>query len=392
MMEIMSLQTQNAISAGSAVFVALVIAVFIGAIFYFFQKRNIHSTIKKMPLSEYDDEERTKTQTRFEYISKEVNKTQDDFRDLASKIMDLPHTTEVAEIQRKMQSLSEDFAILQGEISDKVDKNHLESAEKLEQTRKDILNNSINQMLQQAEHYIAENTVKKEDFVRLQSRLEKVVGGDAFGERLLILSEIFQSYNLRMLSWQCKLINLLRGGLAPNAEQDTMLANGIPKSTYMQFLDNLESIGAVEKKKEWSYYLKPEFDWLYSFTNDPTLLQRNLEPLVTKEREYQNFIRDNINLVEDSLLVDQAEYPLETGIVDFMCTDKDGRKVGIELKYPKAVMRAKWQISAYKASFIKQTGLDNCRFILVSPQIPSSIKKVLDEEGIEHREISFSSQ
>ena len=53
------------------------------------------------------------------------------------------------------------------------------------------------------------------------------------------------STTIRVLNWQCKLIRLLRGGLAPDAEQDLIASEGIPESAFRKFLQRLVDHGVV---------------------------------------------------------------------------------------------------------------------------------------------------
>jgi hypothetical protein len=51
-----------------------------------------------------------------------------------------------------------------------------------------------------------------------------------------------------------------------------------------------------------------------------------------KEKELHEIIKTNLNLLEDEFRLMQYEYPTETGIIDLLCVDGEGRIVIIEVK------------------------------------------------------------
>lgn len=322
-------------------------------------------------------------------FQKDTEKIQRDMINLSSTIMNLPHTNEVEQVQKQMATLAEDYKMFDINTSEKINKHNLEYIEKLDRTRKDLLTQGTSQLTEKATEYLQENSVTKEEFNHLKNRIEKMIGSEIVGERLGLLHSVFDSTQLKTLSWQCKLINLLRGGLAPSAEEDSILANMIPKSTYPVFLKKLDALGVVETKKILSYYLKPEYEWLYNYTNDLTMLQQRLETVVKKEKEYHAYIQKNLNQIEDGLIFEYNEYELDVGRIDIICRDASGRSVGIELKYPAAKTSAKWQITEYKSKYIEKTGNQDARFILVAPEIPDNLKQLLEADGIEYKEIQF---
>ena len=69
--------------------------------------------------------------------------------------------------------------------------------------------------------FLNRNSVKREEFERLAERVESELGADEIAERIGLLAELFTSSQIKILNWQCRLVKLLRGGLAPDAEEDT---------------------------------------------------------------------------------------------------------------------------------------------------------------------------
>ena len=243
-----------------------------------------------------------------------------------------------------------------------------------------------------AMEFLSKNSVKIEDFERLAERVESELGADELAERFGTLSKIFDTVQIKTLNWQCGLIRLLRGGLAPDAEGDTMVAAGIPKSTYDKFLKRLVSAGVVSEKSIKAFYMKPEFEWIYSYVDNPDFLRSRLANrarIKILEKNYHKHIKNNPHLIEKGLRVQESQYKLDTGPIDLLCRDSENRPVGVELKYPSATTAVVRQIGGYKADFKRKTGAVNARFMVASPSIPKQVKSLLDGYGVEYREIAF---
>ena len=228
-----------------------------------------------------------------------------------------------------------------------------------------------------------------EEFNNLKQRIEKLVGTDESAERVNILATLFDSLQIKVLNWQCGVFKLLRGGLAPEAEEDHMIAKGIPVSPGIKFLKKLDEQGIADSKKVNAYYLNPEYEWIYSYIDNPDWLQKRLEDKIKKEKDYQQFIKNNLNLIEDGLLLEESEYQLATGKIDFVCRDSTGKMVGLELKYPVAATTVNRQLLGYKADYERKTGNTNTRFMIIAPKLSDSLKDLLAQEELEFKEINF---
>ena len=66
------------------------------------------------------------------------------------------------------------------------------------------------------------------------------------------------------------------------------------------------------------------------------------------------------------MLLKTAEYSLDTGRLDLLCTDANGTHVGVELKYPSASKKDKRQLAGYKSDYESKTR-ESTRFMLVAP-------------------------
>ena len=375
----MFLQTE----IGSPALMAIIVAIIISSIFYGIQRRSI-SAIKKslQPLSNLDPK-----------IQYDVSRMDIDLKavysDLTNLKTGLPHTNEVTVLQENIQKLCTDFTDLKTNIDEQMDKFKLGTTEDLHKTKEEMIKNATQLVTEHASNYLDENSVSRKEFESLKERIEKMLGADEVAERMDVLSLLFDSSQIRTLNWQCRLVKLLNGGLAPEAEEDLIISEGIPKSSCEKFLKKLTTAGITEAKNIPAFYLLPDYEWIYSYVENPDWLQKRLEGTIKKEKEYQQYIKNNLNLIEEGLLLEQSEYGLATGIIDFICRDSNGRTVGLELKYPSATTRVKRQILLYKNEDEEKTGRTNSRFFVVSPKIQENLKTILVNSGFEYREIDF---
>jgi len=369
-------------SEGVSLASAIIVAILICIIFFVIQRKSISSIKEKLatltidPKIQYDV---SRIQTDLQGVSLDLNKLK----------IELPHTAEVVLLQENVKKIYDDFTILQTNINDEINKFRLGTAEDLNKTKDQMITTATEQVVEFANTHITQNSVSREEFENLRQRIEKMLGADEIAERMEVLSSIFESSQIKTLNWQCKLIKLLKGGLAPEAEEEQLVSEGIPLSSCDKFLKKLAELRIAESKKVNAYYLVPDFEWIYSYTDNPDWLQKRLEGSIKKENEYQKFIRDNLNLIEEGLLLEQEQYELATGKIDFICRDSSGRSVGLELKYPVSATTVKRQIQGYKNDYEQKTGRTDSRFILVSPKIPENLKLLLVQDGLEYREIEF---
>jgi len=145
----------------------------------------------------------------------------------------------------------------------------------------------------------------------------------------------------------------------------------------------------AEERQIKAFYVTPEGEWIFNYTNDPGVLKGRIEAFVKKEKQYQDYIESNLDLVDVDLVLQESQYEVEDYLFDILCRDKDGKALIIELKYPVARRTSKWQISEYRRKYIESHGLKEARFMLVSPTIDEDFKKDLEQDNIEYREIPF---
>lgn len=326
------------------------------------------------------------TPERLDEYKARLEKTRDDLNILQTN---LPHTNEVALIQQNMQRLCTDFDEYKTHIENQIQKFTKSATDDFNAVREQMINDAKTSITKITQEQMFSNTVSRDEFESFKTQIEKSLGSDEVAERMTVLNTIFESTQIKTLNWQCKLITLLRGGLAPDAEQDVIISNGIPHSSLAKFLRKLQENNIIEKKSITAYYMTPDNEWLYSYVENTDWLQRRLESTVKKEKDYQDFVKNNLHHIEDELQLVTTEYELATGRIDIMCTDSHGRSVGVELKYPSASVSDFRQVAGYKNDYIHKTGKTDSRFFIVAPMIPDELRKLAETNGFEWREIAF---
>ena len=315
-----------------------------------------------------------------------------------NRLMSDSHTNlELLKTLMKDQSKLQDVEIenLKIQIA-KQGRDHLED---LHKSIDDLKKNVEQKIMNDTADYLNEKSISRSEFELYEKRLSKLAGPNEIIERIRVLSTLFDPSTTRVLTWQCKLIKMLVDGVAPDVYEKQMALENIPQKKCDEFLKKLVEEQVVRKADIPAYYLSNKFDWIHSYIDNPDWLQHRLnnidwlenksDNIKKKEKEYQEYIRNNLYLVEEGLLLEKSEYKLETGPIDFMCKDKDGVAVGLELKYPVAQTPDKRQIAGYRNDYEKKTGGNHHRFILVAPKIPDKLKTLLEDDGFEYREIAF---
>ena len=303
--------------------------------------------------------------------------------------MSMPHTGEVEDVKKGMDRLCSDFAALSKDLNGRMEAFRRSAAEDIEQMRLDMEKAALEKIVAKASSLLDENGVPRGEFDALRERFDRMHGADESEERMAVMSGLFER-QIRVLNWQCKLIRLLKGGLAPDAEQDLIVSEGIPESAYRKFLRQLVDRGIVKARSVKAYYLEDEYEWIYTYTDRPDWLHRRLQGASKKESDYHRHIRTHAGLIEDGLIVEGEEYALDTGRLDLVCRDAGGRAVGVELKYPAAAVRDKRQISSYRDDYKRRSGMPDSRFMLIAPRIPDELKMQLARDGIEYREVPMA--
>jgi Holliday junction resolvase-like predicted endonuclease len=354
-------------STGAIVFVAMFMAIVISFIFYIIQRRSISSIKSKLNQEQNFTERFTSDLTR---VEGRINSIREAF----------PHLQMIDDLKSAFDMLRIDFdekqAKLKLEVNDQV--------KILESTTQSEIKTNVEEF---AKNQITQNTVHRDEFEKLQQKINEYLGNDENVEHLKILSEIFDSDKPRTLNWQCNVIELLKNGIAPEIQQELLYSRNIP-DTYKNFLKKLKEKNILYVSDVTSYRLDEDYWWIYSYIKNPNELKSMIEKTIIKEKQYQDYIQRNFSKVESGLTLLQAEYRLPSGPIDFLCLDRNGITVGLELKYPKATKRDCRQLDGYKKEYLRTSASDKFRGVLVSPKIPDTVKQELTEYDLEWYEIS----
>jgi len=327
-----------------------------------------------------------------------IQNFQNQLGSVSSALQNLPRSNEVDMITEKIQKLEGDFVNLNEDVTmkmfqadGKLDTANREYLERLSITEKKILNETTQKILEKTTDHISATSVNKEEFDRLKSRIETLIGAEIDARRLHYLNMIFGDTDRKdVISWRCKVIQLLKRGLAPQAEEDVLAAEGISAPKAKKFLKELRDMGVVEQKKIDAYWLSEEFLWLTKYMNDVELLIHRIKEAVRNEKNYQKHIKDNLELIEPGLIFEAEQHCIDNeNEVDLLCIDKNGKKLFIELKFPYARPPDHFQLVRYQKAYISQPGVATARFMLIAQSIPDLMKDVMKKDELEFREISF---
>jgi len=292
-------------------------------------------------------------------------------------------TTDAATLREEFQKFGED-------IVGRIEALKRLSSEEVQKIREDIIRMAEQRSVDAAVNQVKAVTITREEFDRLREMVVKLGGKEEEAERIELMARIFNTTDLRVLMWQCKVIGLLEGGLAPEAEEDTMIASGIPIAAGRQFLRSLEELGMVISKRVHSFWLTPEYSWITTYSKEPQWLKERIESLVQKESEYQKHIRQNLALVEEGLVVISEQFELPSGKVDIFARDVRGNDVCIELKYPIAISAVVGQLLKYREDQKARAAGTVPRCILVCPSVSDKLRGLLDKHSMEWREIPLT--
>ena len=298
-------------------------------------------------------------------------------------------TSDTASLRREF---SEQFQKFGEDIITKVDLVKRFSSEEVDKIRGDIVRLAEQRSIDAAVNHIKEIAVTRDEFDRLRDMVVKLGGREEEIERIELLAQVLDTTDIKALTWQCKLIHLLEGGLSPETEEDDILASGIPLGAGKKFLKSLEELHIATANRVQAYWLADNYSWFLAYTSEPQWLKERLENLVAKESEYQKFVRDNIERIEPGLVVTREQYDVPSGKVDIHCVDVKGQDVCVELKYPVATSSVVGQLLKYREDIKTRTSGKVPRCILVCPTIPDKLKENLQRHSMEWRELPMNDE
>ncbi len=230
------------------------------------------------------------------------------------------------------------------------------------------------------------------EFEKLVARVNRIIPDDSNTQKIIDLANIFDSKKQSVITWKCKLLKLLRNGVSPDIDEERFARESIPSGSVLSFLKKLVTDGIVNKNQIDSFSLNESHEWIYSYIDNPVWLKEQIEEmnLVKKEKEYQKWLKDNLEKIEPGLLKEEREVIMEgTGTIDFLCRDVDAKPVGLELKYPKAAKRDVKQLMAYAEEYRGKADGTNFRGMMVAPEIVPDLRDTLEQYNLEWKEVPF---
>lgn len=111
--------------------------------------------------------------------------------------------------------------------------------------------------------------------------------------------------------------------------------------------------------------------------------------LVGEETDIKDRIEKDPSVIEPGLHVIRREVPTESGFIDMLCEDSAGRTVIVEVKRTSISPSSVYQLEAYLLDMRKKNKDVHVRGILCAPRISNMARVLIDEKGMEYREIGY---
>jgi RecB family endonuclease NucS len=105
------------------------------------------------------------------------------------------------------------------------------------------------------------------------------------------------------------------------------------------------------------------------------------------EIDVVNQIVSGPSIIEEGLRIVKREKPVKTGSIDLYGFDKDHVPVVIEVKRSLATISSVHQLRMYVNDIKKDRKEPKVRGILCAPRVPDMVRKLLEEQGLEWREV-----
>jgi hypothetical protein len=107
------------------------------------------------------------------------------------------------------------------------------------------------------------------------------------------------------------------------------------------------------------------------------------------ERNFVEKIIEDPQCIEDGFRLLKEEKATYSGSIDLYGVDKNGNKVVVEVKRSQASPSAVMQLEAYLNDFKRKNPGAKVRGILVAPKIPPMIRRLLEDRGLEYKELEY---
>ncbi len=366
---------------GIVILIPIIISVLISTIFFIIVKKSLKN---KNELKDSLKEDIRNLQDRLDN-----NPIKEDLKNLRDRldliVGDIGKIAEIATIKENMVLLEENITKTNNEknatnyelLKVAIDTQLLNVEKKIETITDEKINN---------------NLVVKGEFYELKNRVINFLGNDDSDSKILNLFDIIDSDNLKTIQWKCDLLNILKEGYVHEIHSGS-LKGKFSESSTKKFIQRLQKKNIIVSDEIERYLIADDEYWIFDYTKNPSQLKIQFERLKIREKEYQEFIGNNVELVETGLNVVKREYRLSTGPIDFLCMDKDGKEVGLELKYPKAQSKDVRQLDGYLKEYSDaQNYPHKIRGILVAPEISKKVEENLSKYGLYGKEVKFNQE
>lgn len=111
--------------------------------------------------------------------------------------------------------------------------------------------------------------------------------------------------------------------------------------------------------------------------------------IIGEEEDIVDKIQEDPSIIEPGLHVLRREKVTNSGFIDLFCEDKDGTPVVVEVKRTSISPSAVYQLEAYLVDFRKKNKKAAIRGILCAPRISDMAKTLIEEKGLEYRQVEW---
>ncbi len=134
--------------------------------------------------------------------------------------------------------------------------------------------------------------------------------------------------------------------------------------------------------------MQVEFESVQLMASTP--LKDKVEMRITgMEKDFVEKIIQDPNSIEEGFRLLREEKATYSGSIDLYGIDKDGNKVIVEVKRSQASPSAVMQLEAYIKDFKKKNSDAKIRGILIAPRVPPMIRRLLEDRGLEYKELEY---
>ncbi|MGE5556943.1 MAG: endonuclease NucS [Caulobacteraceae bacterium] len=111
--------------------------------------------------------------------------------------------------------------------------------------------------------------------------------------------------------------------------------------------------------------------------------------IIGEEEDIVDKIVEDPSIIEPGLRIIRREKVTNSGFIDLFCEDVDGNPVIIEVKRTSISPSAVYQLEAYITDLRKKNDKVNVRGILCAPRVSELAKMLIEEKGLEYRQIQW---